>query len=79
MQSDDGKMMKFIISFEALWTLVFEEVVMHECLRALDAPTTISVMSVSAGAQHCLNARELLALNILYLSDEMPQGVYMSN
>ena len=30
MQSDDGKMMKFMISFEALWKLVIEEVVMHE-------------------------------------------------
>ena len=66
MQSDDGKIMKFIISFEALWTLVSEEVVMHECLRALDAQTTIFVVSVSAwrsnlfespkalGAQHAI-------------------------
>ena len=68
-----------MISFEALWTLVSEDVVMHECLRALVAQTTIFVMCVSAGAQHCSNARELLALNILCLSDEMPQGVYMSN
>ena len=36
MQSDDGKMMKFMISFEALWKLVIEEVVMHECLRFKD-------------------------------------------
>ena len=48
MQSDDGKMMKFMISFEALWKLVSEEVVMHECLRALDAQTTIFVVLVSA-------------------------------
>ena len=47
-QSDDGKIMKFMISFEALWTLVSEEVVMHECLRVLDAQTIIFVMSVSA-------------------------------
>ena len=44
MQSDDGKMMKFMISFEALWKLVIEEVVMHEGLRALDAQTTIFVV-----------------------------------
>ena len=44
MQSDDGKMMKFMISFEALWKLVIEEVVMHECLRALNAQTTIFVV-----------------------------------
>ena len=48
MQSDDGKMMKFMISFEALWKLVSEEVVMHECLRALDAQTIIFVVLVSA-------------------------------
>ena len=48
MQSDDGKMMKFMISFEALWKFVSEEVVMHECLRALDAQTIIFVMLVSA-------------------------------
>ena len=48
MQSDDGKMMKFMISFEALWTLVSEELVMHECLRALDAQTIILVVPVSA-------------------------------
>ena len=48
MQSDDGKMMKFMISFGALWKLVSEEVVMHECLRALDAQTTIFVVPVSA-------------------------------
>ena len=44
MQSDDGKMMKFMISFEALWKLVIEEVVMHECLKALDAQTTTFVV-----------------------------------
>ena len=44
MQSDDGKMMKFMISFEALWKLVIEEVVMHECLRALDAQIIIFVV-----------------------------------
>ena len=44
MQSDDGNMMKFMISFEALWKLVIEEVVMHECLKALDAQTTIFVV-----------------------------------
>ena len=44
MQSDDGKMMKFMISFEALWKLVIEEVVMHECLRAFDAQTIIFVL-----------------------------------
>ena len=44
MQSDDGKMMKFMISFEALWKLVIEEVVMHECLRALDAQTPIFIV-----------------------------------
>ena len=48
MQSDDGKMMKFMISFETLWKFVSEKVVMHECLRALDAQTTIFVMLVSA-------------------------------
>ena len=48
MQSDDGRMMKFMISFETLWTLVSEEVVMHECLRVLDAQTTIFVVPVSA-------------------------------
>ena len=48
MQSDDGKMMKFMISFEALWKFVSEEIVMHECLSALDAQTTIFVMPVSA-------------------------------
>ena len=48
MQSDDGNMMKFMISFEALWTLVSEEVVIHECLKALDAQTTIFAVSVSA-------------------------------
>ena len=48
MQSDDGKMMKFMISFEALWKVVSEEIVMHECLRALDAQTTIFVVPVSA-------------------------------
>ena len=48
MQSDDGKMMKFIVSFEALWKCVSEEIVMHECLRALDAQTTIFVVPVSA-------------------------------
>ena len=48
MQSDDGKMMKFMISFEALWKFVSEEIVMHECLRALDAQTTIFVVPVSA-------------------------------
>ena len=47
-QSDGGKMMKFMISFEALWTLVSEDVVMHECLRALDAQTTIFVVPASA-------------------------------
>ena len=47
-QSDDGKMMKFMISFEALWKFVSEEVVMHECLRALDAQTIIFVVLVSA-------------------------------
>ena len=29
MQSDDCKMMKFMISFEALWKLVIEEAEMH--------------------------------------------------
>ena len=48
MQSDDGKMMKFMISFEALWKFVSEEIVMHECLRALDAQATIFVMPVGA-------------------------------
>ena len=48
MQSDDGKMMKFMISFEAVYKLVSEEVVMHECLRALDAQTNIFVVLVSA-------------------------------
>ena len=48
MQSDDGKMIKFMISFEALWKCVSEEIVMHECLRALDAQTTIFVVLVSA-------------------------------
>ena len=48
MQSDDGKMMKFMISFEAVWKFVSEEVVMHECLRAPDAQTIIFVVLVSA-------------------------------
>ena len=48
MQSDDGKMMKFMKSFEALWKLMSEEVVMHECLRALDAQTNKFVVLVSA-------------------------------
>ena len=48
MQFDDGKMMKFIISFEAVWKLVSDEVVMHECLRALDAQPLIFVVLVSA-------------------------------
>ncbi len=48
MQSDDGKMMKFMISFEALWKFVSEDIVMHECLSALDAQTTIFVVPVSA-------------------------------
>ena len=48
MQSDDGKMMKFMISFEALWKLESEEVVMHECLRALDAQTIIFVVYESS-------------------------------
>ena len=43
-QSDDGKMMKFMMSFEALWKLVIEEVVMHEGLRALVAQTIIFVV-----------------------------------
>ena len=47
MQFDDGKMMKFMVSFEAVWKLVSEEVVMHECMRALDAQTNIFVMLVS--------------------------------
>ena len=37
-------MMKFMISFEALWKFAFEEVVMLECLRALDAQTVIFVV-----------------------------------
>ena len=48
MQSADGKMTKFMISFEPLWKFVSEEIVMHECLSALDAQTTIFVMPVSA-------------------------------
>ena len=48
MQSDDGRMFKFMISFEALLKLVFEELLMHECLRALDAQTIIFVAPVSA-------------------------------
>ena len=48
MQSDDGKIMKFMISFEALWKLAFEDVVMLECLRALDAQTVIFVVPMSA-------------------------------
>ena len=47
-QYDDGKMMKFMISFGALWKFVSEEIVMHECLRALDAQTIILVVPVSA-------------------------------
>ena len=68
MQSDDGKMMKFMISFEALWKLVFEEVVMHECLRALDAQTTIFVMPASARRSnyYIRSARKDLELKPLY-------------
>ena len=44
MQSGDGKMMNIMISFEALWKLVIEEVVMHECLKDLDAQNIIFVV-----------------------------------
>ena len=47
-QSDDGKMMKFMISFEALRKLMSERVVMCECLRILDAQTTIFVLPESS-------------------------------
>ena len=68
MQSDDGNMMKSMISFEALWKLVFEEVVMLECLRAFDAQTIIFVVPVSAWRSN-YNIRsvcERLALKQLY-------------
>ena len=61
MQSDDGKMMKFMISFEALWKFVSEEVVMHECLRALDAQTIIFVMSVSAWRSNLFESPKALS------------------
>ena len=48
MQSDDDKIMKFMISFEALRKLVHEGVVMCECLRTLDAQTTIFVVPESS-------------------------------
>ena len=69
MQSDDGKMMKFMISFEALWTLVSEELVMHECLRALDAQTIIFVVPVSAWRSnyYICSACERLSPEALYL------------
>ena len=60
-QSDDGKMMKFMISFEALWKFVSEEVVMHECLRALDAQTIIFVMSVSAWRSNLFESPKALS------------------
>ena len=61
MQSDDGKIMKFMISFEALWTLLSEEVVMHECLRALDAQTIMFVMSVSAWRSNLFESPKALS------------------
>ena len=69
MQSDDGKIMKFMISFEALWKLVSEEVVMHECLRALDAQTIIFVVPESSwrSNHHIRIVCERLAPEALYL------------
>ena len=68
MQSDDGKMIKFIISFEALLKLVSEELLMHECLRAPDAQTIIFVVHVSAWRSNlagCLRA--LAAQTIIFV------------
>ena len=63
MQLDDGKIMKFMICFEAVWKFVFEDVVLNECLRALDAQTVIFVVLVSAWELkllhlHCLRIRQ---------------------
>ena len=77
MQSDDGKIMKFIIIFEAVWTLVSEEVVMHECLRAPDAQTITFVVHVSAWRSNlagCLRA--LGAQTIIFV---VPESSWRSN
>ena len=77
MQSDDGKMMKFMISFEALWTLVSEEVVMHECLRALDAQTTIFVVLVSAWRSNLFESpKALSAQHTIFVERNAPRRLH---
>ena len=75
MQSDDGKMMKFMISSEALWTLVSEEVVIHECLRALDAQTTIFAVSVSAWRSNLFESpKALSAQHTIFVERNAPKA-----
>ena len=77
MQSDDGKMMKFMISFEALWTLVSEEVVMHECLRVLDAQTAIFVVPVSAWRSNLFESpKALSAQHTIFVGRNAPRRLH---
>ena len=77
MQSDDGRMMKFMISFEALWTLVSEEVVMHECLRALDAQTITFVVSMSAWRSNFFESpKALSAQHPIFVERNAPRRLH---
>ena len=66
-----------MISFEALWTLVSEEVVMHECLRVLDAQTAIFVVPVSAWRSNLFESpKALSAQHTIFVGRNAPRRLH---